>query len=151
MIVTGSCLLPLAWARPFNKTNYHPPRSWFALICRLAGYQYLNGGCFSAKATWLIEWLCSLAGTVKVKSRKLHLASINSYQLDLGLECAALADPRLKQTIHGITCDDVEPEPRIRTAQTRPHLLLILRHHSHFNFRDVGTRAAFTLASTAFL
>ena len=136
---------------PSTRRNYDTPRSRFSLFCRLAGYQYPNGGCFPAKATWLIEWLCSLAGTVKVKTMKLYLAGIKSYQLDLGIECAAFGDPRLERTIHGIKRDHREPERRIRTPLTRPHLLLILRHLSRSNYNDVATRAAFTLAFAAFL
>jgi len=68
-------------------------------MCRLAGYQYLHGGCFPPKATWLIEWLYSLDGTVKVKIMKLYLAGIKSDQLDLGIKCAVFADPGWERTI----------------------------------------------------
>jgi len=136
---------------PSTRRNYDTPRSRFSRFCRLAGYQYPNGGCFPAKATWLIEWLCSLARTVKVKTMKLYLAGIKSYQLDLGIECTAFADPRLERTIHGIKRDHQEPERRIRTPLTRPHLILILRHLSRSHYNDIATRAAFTLAFAAFL
>jgi len=70
---------------------------------------------------------------------KLYLASIKSYQLDLGIECPIFADPRL------------EPERQIRTPLTRPHLSLILRHLASSNYNDEATRATFTLAFAAFL
>jgi len=135
---------------PLTRGNYNTPRSRFSLFCRLAWYQYLNRGCFPAKAKWLIEWLSSLAGTVKVKTMKLYLASIKTYQLDLGIECAAFADPRLERKIQGIMRDHPEPERPIRTPLTQPHLLLILRHLSHSNYNDVPIRATFTLAFAAF-
>jgi len=80
----------------------------------------------SYNVTWLIEWMCSLAGTVKVKTLKLYLAGLECYQLDLGIECSALIDPRLARTIQGIKRDHNEPERRIGTLLTRPHLLSIL-------------------------
>jgi len=124
---------------PLIRRNYDTPRSWFSLFCRLAGYQYLNGACFPAKATWLISWLCSLAGTVKVKKMELYLAGIRSYQLDLGIEGAGFADPRLESTIQWINRDPLGLERQIRTPLTQPHLLLILRHLSLSNLDDVAT------------
>jgi len=124
---------------PSTRRNYYTPRSRFFLFCRLAGYQYPNADCFPAKATWLTEWLCSLAGTVKVKTTKLFLAGIKPYQIDLRIKCAAFAEPRLERTIQGIKRDHLEPERQIRIPLTRPHLLLILRHLSRCNYNDVAT------------
>ena len=99
----------------------------------------------------MIEWLCSLAGTVKVKTMKLYLAGIKSYQLDLGIECSAILDPRLERTIQGIKCDHGEPDRCIRTPLTRPPLLRILQYLPHRNYDTIVTRAAFTLSFAGFL
>ena len=114
---------------PSTRRNYDTPRSRFTLFCTLlvSNFRHLNGGCFPAKTTWLIEWLCSLAGTVKVKTMKLYLAGIKSYRLDLGIDCSAFADPHLERTIQGIKRDHNEPERRPRSPLTRPYLLQILR------------------------
>ena len=97
---------------PSTRCNYDTPRARFSLFCTLSNLRYANGGCFPAKAVWFIEWLCSLAGTVKVKTMKLYLAGIRSYQLDLGIECSAFADPRLERTIQGIKRDHMEADKR---------------------------------------
>ena len=136
---------------PTTRRNYNTPRSRFTTFCELSGYRHQNGGCFPAKATWLIEWLCSLAGTVKVKTMKLYLTGIKSYQLDLGISCTAFSDPRLERTIQGIKRDHNEPERRMRTPLTRPCLKHIIHHLSPINYNDVATRAAFTLAFAGFL
>ena len=106
---------------------------------------------FSHKPTWLIEWLCSLAGTVKVKKMKLYLTGIKSYQLDLGIECAAFLQPRLERTIQGIKRDPCEPEQPIRTPLTRPFLLRILQYLSATDYGDIVLSAAFALAFAGFL
>ena len=82
---------------------------------------------------------------------KLYLAGIKSYQLDLGIDCAAFQDPRLERTIHGIKRDHSEPERRVRTPLIRPHLLSILRHLPSETYDSTVLRAAFTLAFAAFL
>jgi len=82
---------------------------------------------------------------------KLYLTGIKSYQLDLGIECTAFADPRLERTIQGIKRDHTEPETRTRTPLTCPCLLQILRYLPGFNYDDLVTRAAFTLAFAGFL
>jgi len=82
---------------------------------------------------------------------KPYLAGIKSYQHELGIECAAFADPRLEPMIPRIKRDHLEPERQIQTQLTQPHLLLLLRHLSRANYNDVATRAAFTLAFAAFL
>ena len=104
-----------------------------------------------AKATWLIEWLCSLAGSIKVKTMKLYLVGIKSYQLDLGIDCTAFSDPRLERTLQGIKRDHNEPARRTRTPLTRPHLLSLLNHLRIHDYNDTVMRAAFTLAFAGFL
>ena len=82
---------------------------------------------------------------------KLYLAGIKSYQLDLGINCSAFLDPRLERTIQGIKRDHGEPEHRIRTPLTRPHLIHILQHLQHRNYDNLVMRAVFTLAFAGFL
>ena len=101
--IQQSGLLPIAayylWRglAPSTRRNYDTPRSRFTLFCTLSNFRHLNGDCFPAKTTWLIEWLYSLAGTVKVKMMKLYLSGIKSYQLDLGIDCTIFADPDLRE------------------------------------------------------
>ena len=134
-----------------TRRNYNTPRSRFTIFCELSGYRHQNGGCFLAKAPWLIEWVCSLAGTVNIKIMKLYLTGIKSYQLDLGISCTTFADHRLEHTIQGIKRDHNEPQRRMRTPLTRPCLKLIIQHLSPSNYNDAATRGAFTLAFTGFL
>ena len=136
---------------PSTRRNYHTPPSRFSLFCTLANYQHQNGGCYPALATWLIEWLCSLAGTIKVKILKLYLTGIQSYQLDLGIDRTAFSDPRLERTIQGIKRDHNEPERRIRSLLTRPHLLCLPSHLPQSNYDNIVLRAAFTLVFAGFL
>ena len=82
---------------------------------------------------------------------KAYLTGLKSYQLDLGLECKAFFDPRLERILHGIKRDHNEPNRRVRTPLTRPHLLLILRRLTTTEYNQVVLRAAFTLAFAAFL
>ena len=100
---------------------------------------------------WLIEWLCSLAGTVKTKTLKLYLAGIRSYQLHLGIDCSAFSDPRLERTIQGIKRNHIEPERRSRTPLTRPYLLQHLASLSFPSCDNLVLRVAFTLAFAGFL
>jgi len=90
---------------PATRQNYNTPRTQFTLFCNLSGYRHENGTCFPAKVPWLIEWLCSLAGTIKVKTMKLYLCGLKSYQVDLGIDSMAFADPRLERTPQGIKRD----------------------------------------------
>ena len=136
---------------PSTRRNYDTPRARFTLFCTLANYHHPHGGCFPALATWLIEWLCSLAGTVKVKTLKLYLTGIKSYQLDLGIDCGAFSDARLERTIQGIKRDHNEPARRTRSPLTRPHLLRLLRHLPQSDYDSIVLRAAFTLAFAGFL
>ena len=77
---------------------------------------------------WLIEWLCSLAGTVKVKTLKLYLTGIKSYQLDLGIYCTAFSDAPLEWTLQGNKRDQHESAHQTRTPLTLSKLLRILSH-----------------------
>jgi len=61
---------------PSTRRNYESPRSHFGLLGPLSNYRPNHRGCFSAKVTWLIEWLCSLDGSVKVKIMKLYLSRL---------------------------------------------------------------------------
>lgn len=97
---------------PSTRRNYESPISHFGLLCKLSNYRYHHGGCFPAKVTRLIEWLCSLAGTVKVKTMKLYLSGLKSYHLDLGIEYIVFSDARLERTIQGIKRDHNEPETK---------------------------------------
>ena len=90
---------------PSTRRYYDTLRARFAQLCSLAGYRHYNGIYFPAKATWIIEWICSLAGTVKVKTIKLNLSGLKSYQLDLGIGCIACPKLRLERTIQGIKRD----------------------------------------------
>ena len=82
---------------------------------------------------------------------KLYLAGIKSYQLDLGIDCSAFADPRLERTIQSIKRDHNEPDRRLRSPLTRPYLLQILRTLQMSSYEDIVIRAAFTLAFAGFL
>lgn len=136
---------------PSTRRNYETPRSRFSLFCSLSNYRHPYGGCYPAQVNWLIEWMCSLAGTVKVKTLKLYLTGIKSYQLDLGIDCAAFADARLERTIQGIKRDHNEPACRKRSPLTRPHLLALLHHLQSPHYEFIVLRAAFTLAFAGFL
>jgi len=136
---------------PSTRRNYDTPGSRFSLFCTLANYCHPHGGCFPARATWLIELLCSLAGTVKVKTLKLYLTCIKLYQLDLGIDYTAFLDPRLERTIQGIKRDHNEPTRRERTPFTRPYLLRLLLHLHPLTYDTLVLRAAFTLAFAGFL
>jgi len=127
------------------------PRTRFTLFCSLSNYHHANGACFPAQVTWLIEWLCSLAGTIKVKTMKLYLLGLKSYQLDSGIECTMFSDPRLERTLQGIKRDHNEPDRRDRTPLTPPCLLQILSVLGNNSYNEAVTHAAFSLAFAAFL
>ena len=82
---------------------------------------------------------------------KLYLCGIKSYQLDLGIECTAFADPRLERTLQGIKRDHQEPQRRERTPLTRPVLLVMLPRLTQLDYNDIVLRAAFSLAFAGFL
>lgn len=145
-----SSLLSLARTCAIHKTKLQHPQIRFTLFCTLSNYGHRNGGCFPAKVTWLIEWLCSLVGTIKVKTMKLYLAGLKSYQLALGIECTAFSDPRLERTIQGIKREHNEPERRVRTPLTWPHLLQILATLPSHSYDNIVLYAAFTLAFAGF-
>ena len=82
---------------------------------------------------------------------KLYLCGLKSYQLDLGIECTAFANPRLERTLQGIKRDHIEPGRRERTPLTRPQLLHILNRLGRTSYNDIVLQAAFTLAFAGFL
>ena len=88
---------------------------------------------------------------VKVKTLKLYLSGIKSYQLDLGIDCRAFLDPHVERTIQGIKRDYHESDRRTRTPLTSPYLLKLLNHLRSPTYNNVVLRAAFTLAFPAFL
>ena len=81
----------------------------------------------------------------------MYLAGLKFYQLDLGIECSAFTDPRLERTIQGIKRDHNEPERRLRTPLTRPHLLSIISLLQGSHYDKIVLKAAFTLAFAGFL
>ena len=82
---------------------------------------------------------------------KLYLCGIKSYQLNLGIECTAFADPRLERTLQGIKRDHQEPLLWERTLLTRPVLLVMLNRLTESDYNDMVLRAAFSLAFAGFL
>ena len=136
---------------PSTRWNYNTPRTHFELFCTLRGYRYEHSGCLPAMATWLIEWLCWLTGSIKVKTMKLYLTSIKSYQLDLGIDFTAFMDLWLEHTLQEIKRDHSEQARRTRIPLTRPHLLHILHYLGRSNYEELMIRAAFTLAFASFL
>ena len=150
-IVTGCCLLPLARAPPFNKTELrHSEIPVFPLLpsgwVPIPKWKLLpRQGNMVDRVVMFPSW------NSESQTMNLYLAGINSYKLDLGIECAAFADPPLERTILGINRDHLEPERRIQTPLTQPHHLLNLHHLSRSNYNHVATQAAFTLAFAGFL
>jgi len=86
-----------------------------------------------------------------VKTMKLYLCGLKSYQLDLGIDSMAFADPRLERTLQGIKRDHNQPDGQKRTQFTGPHLLITLNHLGGASYDDVVLQAAFTLAFAGFL
>ena len=86
-----------------------------------------------------------------MKTMKLYLCGIKSYQLDLRIECTAFTDPRLERTLQGIKHDHNEPQRQDQTPLIRPNLVLMLSRVGHTSYDDTVIRAAFTLAFAAFL
>ena len=135
---------------PATRRNYDSPPARLSLFCSLSNYRPRNEEYFPARVTWLIEWLCSFAGTIKIKMMKLYLCGIKSYQGDLGIESTAFTDRRLERTVQGINMDHNEPERRNRKPLTRPYLFYILHHLDLSTYDDTATWAACTLAFAAF-
>lgn len=98
-----------------------------------------------------MEWLFSIATNVKLKTMKLYLCAIKSYQLDLGIECTALADPGLERTLQGIKRDHQEPQLREPTRLPRPVLLVMLNRLEQSEYNDMVLQATFSLAFAGFL
>lgn len=132
------------------RRNYDIPRSWSFLFCYLGGYCHQNGSCLPVKATWLIDWYCSLVASIKVKTMKLYLVSIKSYQLDQGIDCTAFSEPQLERTLLGTKRDDNEPTRLTRTPLTHSHLFRLLNHLQIHDYNDTVTRAALTPAFPCF-
>ena len=82
---------------------------------------------------------------------KLYLSGIKLYQLDVGIDCTAFADPRLETTIRGIKRDHNEPDKRPPTPLTRPYLLPIIGVLLISSYGNIIIQAAFTLTFTGFL
>ena len=82
---------------------------------------------------------------------KLYLCDIKSYQLNLGIECTAFADPRLERTQQGIKRDHQEPQRQEPIPLTRPVLLVMLNRLMQLDYNDVVLPAAFSLAFASFL
>ena len=88
---------------------------------------------------------------MNIKTIKLYLAGVRSYQLDLGIDCKAFADPGLERTIQEINCDHNEPECLIRTPLTPPYPLKVFSPLTANNYEDVVIHAKFKLAFAGFL
>ena len=73
-----------------------------------------------------------------------------SYQLDLGIECTAFADPCLERTLQGIKRDHQEQQLRERTRLTRPVLLVLLNRLTQLKHNDIVLRAAISPAFLGF-
>lgn len=134
-----------------TRRNYETPRRRFISYCALQGFRHQSGSCLPAKEQWLIEWIASLAGRVKVKTIKLYLCGLKSYHVDLGLPAIAFLDERLERVIRGIKREYAEPGRRTRTPLTRDCLRKVLRHLRQPTYRSATLRAAFTLAFAGFL
>ena len=76
-----------------------------------------------------------------MKTIKLYLCGIKSYQLDLRIECTVLSDPRLERTLQGIKQDHNERDRRDQTPLTRPYLLQMLGVLGTGNYEDVVIHA----------
>lgn len=134
-----------------TRQNYETPRRSFFLFSALKGYRHRGGECLPAKAVWLIEWIASLAGRVKVKTMKVYLSGLRSCHVDLGLPIVAFQDDRLERVIRGIKRQFGEANRRERTPLTRDALVLILRCLQEPTYENITLRAAFTLAFAGFL
>lgn len=134
-----------------TRRNYDTPRRKYMTFCALAGLRHPSGSCLPAKPRWLIEWVTSLAGRVKVKTIKLYLCGLKSYHIDLGFPVIAFQDDRLERVTQGIKREHAEPGRRDRSPLTRDCLLKILRHLRYPSFSNITLRAAFTLAFASFL
>ena len=134
-----------------TRRSYETPRRSFIRFCTLSGRRHSSGSCLPATGRWLIEWITSLAGRVKVKTIKQYLSGLRSYHVDLGLPVVAFSDELLERVMRGIKRDHAEPDRRERTPLTRDHLLRILRKLHLPSYTSHTLKAAFTLAFAGFL
>lgn len=134
-----------------TRRNYETPRRRFIAFCALSGFRHRTGACLPATERWLIEWITSLAGRVKVKTIKLYLCGKKSYHIDLGFPVNSFLDDRLERVIRGIKREHTEPNRRERSPLTRDRLLRILRQLQQPSYRNLTLKAAFTLAFAGFL
>ena len=134
-----------------TRRSYETPRRSFIRFCTLSGRRHSSGSCLPATGCWLIEWITSLAGRVKVKTMKQYLSGLRSYHVDLGLPVTAFQDERLERVIRGIKREHAEPDRRQRSPLTRDCLLRILRELRLPSYTNKTLRAAFTLAFAGFL
>lgn len=134
-----------------TRRNYETPRRRFIAFCALAGFRHPTGSCLPATERWLIEWITSLAGRIKVKTIKLYLCGLKSHHIDLGFSINGYLDDRLERVTRGIKREHAEPGRRERSPLTRDLLLRILRQLRQPSYRNYTLKAAFTLAFAGFL
>lgn len=134
-----------------TRRSYETPRRSFISFCTLSDRRHASGSCLPATRHWVIEWITSLAGRVKVKTMKQYLSGLRSNHVDLGLPVTAFQDERLERVIRGIKRDHAEPHRRERSPLTRDYLLRILRQLHPPSYTNKMLKAAFTLAFAGFL
>ena len=98
-----------------------------------------------------MEWLCSLAGSIKVKIMKLYLTGIKYYQLDLGMDCSAFSHARLERTLQGIKRNHREAARHIRSSLNCSHLVKLVSNLGLLDYNDTVIWVAFSLAFACFL
>jgi hypothetical protein len=113
----------------------------------------IPGQSVSATPIWLMEWMTSMAGQIKVKTLKSYLGGLKSWHIDLGADISGFGDSRLERLLDGIKREHSEPFRRDRTPLTRPYLLRMLRvlNTGVDDYSTATLRAAITLAFAAFL
>ena len=134
-----------------TRRNYETPRRRFVDFCALSGFRHQTGSCLPATERWLIEWITSLAGRVKVKTIKLYLCGLKSYHTDVGFPVNGFLDDRLERVIRGIKREHAEPERLERSPLTRDRLLKILRQLHQPSYKNYTLLAVFTLVFAGFL
>ena len=134
-----------------TRRTYETPRRSFIRFCTLSGRRHPSGSCLPATGRWLIEWITTLAGRIKVKTMKQYLSGLRSYHVDLGLPVAAFQDERLERVIRGIKRDHAEPDRRERSPLMSDSLLRILRELRQPSHTNHTLKATFTLAFAGFL
>lgn len=117
----------------------------------LKGLQPHSGSCLPAREQWLIKCMSALASWVKVKTKKLNLSGLKSYQVDRGLPSTAFLDVRLERVMPGIKREFVEPGRQASSPLTRGCLLRVLRCLSQLTYKNVTNQMTFALAFACFL